>query len=133
MSNSGQNFKKNLNSLYVRAGYTQVELGRKLGVSYVQVRKYLEGISSPPFEMIDKIASVFGVKVSDLFSDKDEVEPRLAPMDIHDAVKVVQEFVNAHDQGKSQRRFQDLVSQLSEEEIDDINRNLQEQVNKKKP
>lgn len=103
MIDSREVFKKNLKNLYETSGLTLVELGRKLDVSYVQARRYVEGLSSPPFEMIDKICNIFGVKVSDLFSEKNTPVAQTPKMDPFEALEVLKDIVNERYSAKTKK------------------------------
>lgn len=49
-----------------KAGYTQKELGEKLGISQVRVAQYENGIRNPKIETIKKIAEALNVEIIDL-------------------------------------------------------------------
>lgn len=62
-----------------KAGYTQKELGEKLGISQVRVAQYENGIRNPKIETVNKIAKALNVEITDLI-------PEL--IRINDAVKI---------------------------------------------
>lgn len=51
-------------ALRKNSGMTQAELGNKLGVTYQAVSKWERADSLPDFEMMSKIAKLFGVPIS---------------------------------------------------------------------
>jgi transcriptional regulator with XRE-family HTH domain len=65
-----------------KLGWSQSELGRRLGVSQGQARNYLTGTSSPPFEMLEKIEEVTGVAAADLFRSDRAPEPNVVRHDL---------------------------------------------------
>lgn len=62
-----------------KAGYTQKELGKKLGISQVRVAQYENGIRNPKIETVKKIAEALNVEIIDLM-------PALAKLE--DAIEI---------------------------------------------
>ena len=63
-------FATNLEYLRKRKGWTQTQLGDKLGVSFSIVSHWEKGIREPgSMEMVGKIADLFGVGAEILFKD----------------------------------------------------------------
>ncbi len=54
-------------------GYTQAKLGKLVGKSTTAVASWEQGASLPSINTLFDLASVFGVKVSDLMPKDDEV------------------------------------------------------------
>lgn len=71
---------KNIAALRKAAGWTQAELGHRLGVSNQAVSKWESGISLPDVLLLPKIAKEFGVTIDRLFEgvgvDGEEEIPR---------------------------------------------------------
>lgn len=57
-------FKDRLRDLRLQRGYSQVELGKKLGLSNSTISMYERGERKPDFETLDLIADFFNVDVS---------------------------------------------------------------------
>ena len=54
-----------LSALRAEAGYTTMELGKKVGVSDVAISKYERGVVEPRYAVACKIAEVFGLTADD--------------------------------------------------------------------
>ena len=54
-------------------GWSQAQLGKKLGVNVQLISKYERGVVCPPTPMMVKIASVFNVSLDYLLRDEDDV------------------------------------------------------------
>lgn len=63
-------FGKNINKLRKKAGYSQEELGDKIGVTRQTISKWELEQTSPSLSDINKIAQVFSVKIDDLIKDE---------------------------------------------------------------
>ena len=57
-------FKDRLRDLRLQRGYSQIELGKKLGLSNSAISMYERGERKPDFETLDLIADFFNVDVS---------------------------------------------------------------------
>lgn len=57
-------FKDRLKELRLQRGYSQVELGKRLGLSNSTISMYERGERNPDFETLDLIADFFNVDVS---------------------------------------------------------------------
>jgi transcriptional regulator with XRE-family HTH domain len=62
-----ETFRKNLISLRQKAGYSQSQEARLLGVSARSVQNYESGSSYPSFASLEKLVDVTGVGIEDLF------------------------------------------------------------------
>lgn len=62
-----------ISSLRKARGLTQAELGNELGVTYQAVSKWERDDSMPDFDMISKLAKLFGVSIAH-FENNDEIE-----------------------------------------------------------
>lgn len=60
--------------LRIRAGVSQVELGRALGVSFQQIQKYEKGSNRMGASRLVQVATTLGVPVETLFDGVDGVE-----------------------------------------------------------
>jgi transcriptional regulator with XRE-family HTH domain len=60
-------FGERLAALRKAAGYTQVELAAELGISQRMVAYYENPSSTPPANLLPKIAAVLGVTIDELF------------------------------------------------------------------
>ena len=68
MLEQNRNFAYNLRKLRKEMGINQNELGYRLGISYMTVRRWEAGIRSPRIEDIKKICDVFNVTESELLN-----------------------------------------------------------------
>lgn len=57
-------FKDRLRELRLQRGYSQIELGKRLGLSNSTISMYERGERNPDFETLDLIADYFNVDVS---------------------------------------------------------------------
>ena len=113
-------FENNLNSLVTKAGWNQTDLGEKLGLSQVQARNYLKGKSSPPFDILDKIASTFGINVSDLFKENVVPKPNIIKPTPEEALSILTNALHQlHAYEKMNELFQN-ASTLSETQKDEL-------------
>ncbi|MFN4145938.1 MAG: helix-turn-helix domain-containing protein [Runella sp.] len=60
------NFSANLRSLRKKNGFTLETLGKRLNISKSTLSDYETGKSSPPFEVCERIADVFGITIDEL-------------------------------------------------------------------
>ena len=58
-----------LKNLRIRSSYTQQELGKILGVGKSTISMYETGARVPDYEMLKKMADVFGVDINVLFGN----------------------------------------------------------------
>lgn len=66
----------NIGKLMLKGGVTQTELSRRTGINQPQLNGYLKGKNQPGIEIIEKIASAFGLVVKDLIGEE---SPKLGP------------------------------------------------------
>lgn len=59
-------FKENLLVLRKRKGFTQKQLGKRLGIGDVQLSKYERGLSSPGMSMLVKMSDVLNCTLDEL-------------------------------------------------------------------
>ncbi len=57
-------FAQNLNNLLMKKGITKYRLSKKLGVHQTTVKNWVDGLTMPKFEMIEKIAEALEVPPS---------------------------------------------------------------------
>lgn len=55
-----------------KAGFTQVELGKKLGVSAAMINQYENGVRNPKWETLRNIAAALNVTTGSLIGDWDD-------------------------------------------------------------
>ena len=67
-----------LKSLREKGGYTHAELAEMLDLGYAQVYRYEAGKTDPSGEILDRIASVFGVSVDYLLGRTDDPTPSVS-------------------------------------------------------
>ncbi len=65
----------NIKRLRKERGWSQTELGNRIGVGLKTIARYETAVSAPSFHSLDSLAEAFGVSLSTLFEehDKDEV------------------------------------------------------------
>lgn len=64
-----------LSELRERAGLSQEDAARKVGVTHRQWQRWESGQSMPYPRNLDKVASAFGISVSDFFDDQPLASP----------------------------------------------------------
>ncbi len=88
--------------LRIRAGLSQVELGREIGVSFQQVQKYENGANRMGASRLCQVAATIGVPVATLFaavpSAGNGAEPIETPL-AKDAAKVARDWAAIPDAG----------------------------------
>ncbi len=67
MSNTREKLGKKVQKLRENLGYTQEELAEKINISRTHIGHIEQGRKSPSIKLMDKLARIFKVKVSDLF------------------------------------------------------------------
>ena len=80
-------FSKNLSAVANKLGWSQREFGAQIGVSQAQGRKYLTGVSTPPFETMAKIEKATGVPIAEFFRLEETPEPRVERHELADEIK----------------------------------------------
>ena len=80
MSTIPEGFARRLLELRKRKGWSQPELGKKVGTSGPIIGRYERGEMTPSIEMAQKLADAFGVTLGYLVSDKE------VPNILHDKV-----------------------------------------------
>lgn len=65
-------FGKNINRLRKKQGYSQEELGEKIGVTRQTISKWELEQTSPSLNDLNKIAEFFSVKIDDLICEESE-------------------------------------------------------------
>ena len=56
----------------LKAGMTQAELAKRLGVSYQNIGQFERDIRKPKIDTLDRISAALGVFLTDLLADKDQ-------------------------------------------------------------
>jgi transcriptional regulator with XRE-family HTH domain len=88
--------------LRIRAGVSQVELGRALGVSFQQIQKYEKGSNRMGASRLVQVSQTLGVPVEALFDGVDGVEgvavPQNAALD-KEASKIARDWARIADSG----------------------------------
>ena len=69
----------NIRAEAARLGLTQVELGRRLGMSQNQITTRWKGVHRWQLDELDSVASVLGVSVQDLVTDTQNPHRWIAP------------------------------------------------------
>ncbi len=64
----------NIKRLRKERGWSQTELGDRIGVGLKTIARYEKALSAPSFHSLDSLAEVFGVSVGTLFEEHDEEE-----------------------------------------------------------
>lgn len=62
----GMNLGNNIRKLRMDKGWTQTELGQKVGVDQKVITSYERGVSNPPLENLLKLAATFGISLDEL-------------------------------------------------------------------
>ena len=63
-------FSENIKQLRSQLGFTQKQLGDKLGISPSNISDWENGISRPEYENLIKIADIFDVSLDELLGRK---------------------------------------------------------------
>lgn len=81
-----------IKQLRTAVGFTQTELADKIGLTYVQIGRYETGNSSPSFEVLQKLASVFETTSDFLMngSQDDAVSAQFSEKDLLKQFKAVE-------------------------------------------
>ncbi len=61
----------NIKRLRVERGWSQTELGKRIGVGLKTIARYEKATSGPSFHNLDCLAEVFGVSIGELFEQND--------------------------------------------------------------
>lgn len=85
-----------LKKLRQSRGWSQGQLGKKLGVNVQRVSKYERGIISPPLNMVVKIASVFEVSLDYLLRNENNVA--VNKIKNQELLKRIEEIENLEDE-----------------------------------
>lgn len=82
--------KENIKRLRLQAGLTQEQLADKIGVARSTVTQWESGWSRPRMGVAEKLAQVFGVRVSEIVDDVDSpyIPPNAIPMTAGKTVKL---------------------------------------------
>lgn len=111
------NFQNIFKSLRTAAGFTQVEIAEKLGISRSTIGMYETGAREPDFDTLEKIADFFNVDIDYLLgrTDKTTVTPETAGKYYlnNDTAKVAQEIF----QNKELRVLFDAARDASPEDL----------------
>lgn len=67
----GMEFKKRLKDIRIEKGFTQMQLAAKLNVTDTTIRGWENRGSEPAYEMLCKIAEIFGVTVGQLLGTEE--------------------------------------------------------------
>ena len=72
--NQNEIIAENILRLMRQKGWSQNELGRKLGLSATAVNKWCRGITSPRNDQLDNLCKLFGVQRSEILSDNTAIQ-----------------------------------------------------------
>ena len=75
-----------IRELRLKAGWTQKELGMKIGISDKAISKWERGLSFPDITLLPRLAEVFHVSVGEIISGQQLSEPALNPELLDDVV-----------------------------------------------
>ena len=75
-----------IRELRLKAGWTQKELGMKIGISDKAISKWERGLSFPVITLLPRLAEVFHVSVGEIISGQQLSEPALNPEQLDDVV-----------------------------------------------
>ena len=75
-----------IRELRLKAGWTQKELGMKIGISDKAISKWERGLSFPDITLLPRLAEVFHVSVGEIISGQQLSEPALNPEQLDDVV-----------------------------------------------
>lgn len=96
-------------------GFTQKDLGERLGVSAAMIAQYENGSRSPKIETLHRLATALGVCVSDLTPDlsavyPEEVEAKMPDLP-SDEKKILNLYRRLNNTGKAEalKRIEDLT------------------------
>lgn len=98
-----------------RAGMTQEELGKKIGVTGVAIMRYEKGQRQPRLAQLQAIASALGVPVQDLISDWEAVDKEefkrvfIYGEGIKDRIDAALDRLNDEGQEKAAERVEELT------------------------
>jgi transcriptional regulator with XRE-family HTH domain len=87
MNKSSSQFVKNLKALIEKSALSAAETARRAQMTPQQFNSYLNEGRAPSFDVIDRIASVFGVPPSRLFQS-DEIGQIEPPHTVEDCIRV---------------------------------------------
>ena len=74
-----------IRQLRLKEGWTQKELGSKIGISDKAISKWERGLSFPDITLLPRLADVFHVTVGEIISGQQLSEPALDP-EVFDSV-----------------------------------------------
>lgn len=98
-----------------RAGMTQEELGKKIGVTGVAIMRYEKGQRQPRLAQLQAIAAALGVPVQDLISDWEAVDKEefkrvfIYGEGIKDRIDAALDRLNDEGQEKAAERVEELT------------------------
>jgi transcriptional regulator with XRE-family HTH domain len=98
-----------------RAGMTQEELGKKIGVTGVAIMRYEKGQRQPRLAQLQAIASALGVPVQELISDWEAVDKEefkrvfIYGEGIKDRIDAALDRLNDEGQEKAAERVEELT------------------------
>ena len=64
----------NIKRLRKERGWSQTELGNRIGVGLKTIVRYEKALSAPSFHSLESLAKAFGVSISTLFEEHDDEE-----------------------------------------------------------
>lgn len=73
-NNATQIVGNNIRRLRQERGWSQTELGNRIGVGLKTIARYEKAASAPSFHSLDSLAEAFGVSISTLFEEHDDEE-----------------------------------------------------------
>ena len=87
-----QNLPEKLKKLRLNKGWSQGQLGQKLGVNVQAISKYENGHACPPTNMVIKIASIYDVSLDYLLRNKSDLA--VSKISNNDLLECIEEIEN---------------------------------------
>lgn len=94
-----------------KAGITQAELAKRLGISYVGVSQWENNLRNPKIETVQRIASALNVSIVDLVGTADELNGQIV-QHLQEARKSLEEQKEASSDYEKQTKFGQAVLSL---------------------
>jgi len=109
-----ERIRLNLVSAMEAAGFSQVQLAEKLGISKGTVNNWIRGNNSPDVDMVPKICKVLNISILSLYSPtqlESTVEMQNTPSISSEALQLAQDYDKLDDHGKK------IVRVVTDEEM----------------